>query len=60
MVSLESKSDLPRPPPYGSKWGHKIAVLIILPYISFIIAFTALDWISYKESLDISRSELPP
>ena len=37
----------------------KFANLILLPYISFIIAFTALEWISYKESL-ISQSDLPP
>ena len=44
---------------YGSNLGHKIADFVFLPYISFIIAFTALEWISYKESLD-SWSDLPP
>ena len=44
---------------YGSNWGHKIADFVFLPYISFNIAFTAVEWISYKESLDI-RSDLPP
>ena len=58
MESLISQSDLSPHPPYGSKWGHKIADLIFLPYISFIMAFTALR-ISYKESLDI-QSDLPP
>ena len=45
-------------PPNGSNWGHKMADWILLPYISCIIAFTASEWISYKESLD-SRSDLP-
>ena len=30
-------------PLYGSNWGHKIADLLLLPYVSFIIAFTALE-----------------
>ena len=43
--SLYSWSNLPSDPPYGSNWGHKIADLILLPYISFINAFTALECI---------------
>ena len=39
MESLFSRSDLPLTPPYGSKWSHKIADLVFLPYICFIIAF---------------------
>ena len=40
-------------PPYGSIWARKIADFFFLPYtcISFIIAFTALEWIPYMESL---------
>ena len=48
----------PMTPLYGSSWGHKIANLILLPCIFFIIGFTALEWISYKESLG-TRSDLP-
>ena len=40
----------PLTPLYGSNWGHKVAD---------IVAFTALEWNSYKESLD-SWSHLPP
>ena len=32
-------------PPYGSNRGHKIADFVFLPYISFIIAFSALECI---------------
>ena len=35
----------PQIPPYGSNWGHKIADFDILPFISFIIAFRALECI---------------
>ena len=31
--------------PYGSNWGHKIADLVLVPYISCIIALTALECI---------------
>ena len=31
----------PLAPLYGSNWGHKIADFAFLPYIAFIIAFTA-------------------
>ena len=42
MESIYSQSDSPPGPPYGSNWGHKIVDFVFLPYISFIIAFTAL------------------
>ena len=48
VKSLDSQSDLPpdSPPPlYGSNWGHKIANFVFLPYIAFILAFTALETI---------------
>ena len=44
VESLDSWSDIPpgtHPPPYGSYWGHKIGDFVFLPYISFIVAFTA-------------------
>ena len=43
MKSLDSQSDLPPEPPYGSNWGNKIANFDILPYNSFILAFRALE-----------------
>ena len=46
MESLNSRSVLPLTPPYGSNWGHKIAALEFLPYISFIVAFIALECIT--------------
>ena len=42
MKSRDSWSDLP---PYVSNWGHKIADLVFFPYISFILAFKALECI---------------
>ena len=45
MKSRDSRSDLPPEPPYGSNWGHKIADFVFLPYIYFILAFTALQCI---------------
>ena len=47
MKSQDSRSDLPLapPPPYGSNWGHEIANFVFLPYISFILAFRALEFI---------------
>ena len=52
MKSLDSWSDLPPDPPYGSNWGHKIADLVFLPLISFILAFRALECIKrYWETL---------
>ena len=68
VKSLYSWSDLPPdptpPPPYGLNWGHKIADFVFLPYISFILAFRALEYINrywkpYVKSL-YSRSDLPP
>ena len=44
-------------PPYGSNWGHKIANFVFLLYISFIIAFTALECIKSIYSLH-SQSDL--
>ena len=41
----DSQSDLPPEPPYGSNWAHKFADFVFLPYISFIIAFIALECI---------------
>ena len=43
MENLYSHSDKPPDPPYGSNWGHKIAEFVILPYVSFVIAFMALE-----------------
>ena len=52
MKSLDSWSDLPPDPPYGSNWGHKIADFVFLPLISFILAFTVLECIKrYWETL---------
>ena len=43
MESLESKSNF---------WGHKIADFVFLPYISFILAFRALECIKrYWETM---------
>ena len=38
MESLDSWSDLPPDPPYGSNWGHKIENFDILPDNSLIIS----------------------
>ena len=54
MESLYIASQIyPFPPPlYGSNWGHKIVDFVFLPYISFIIAFTALECIKrYWETI---------
>ena len=53
MESLSSRSVLlPDPPPYGSNWGKKIAVLEFLPDISFIVAFIASECIKrYWETI---------
>ena len=45
MKSLDSQSDFPPDPPYGSNWGHKIVDFVFLPYISFILAFRTLECI---------------
>ena len=59
MESLNSRSVLPHGPPYGSNWGHKIADLEFLPYISFIVAFIASESIKrYWESI-CGESKLP-
>ena len=62
MESLFSWSDLHLDPPsplMGQTGVIKIVDLVLLPYISFIIAFTALEWITYMKSL-YSQSGLPP
>ena len=41
MKSLDSQSDLSLDPPYGSNWGHKIADLGFLPYISLLQKYMA-------------------
>ena len=52
MKSLDSRSDLPPDPSYGSNWGHKIANFVFLPYISFINAFTDAECIKrYRETI---------
>ena len=52
VKSLDSRSGLPPDPPYGSKWGHKIANFVFLPYIPFILAFRALECIKrYWETI---------
>ena len=43
--SLDSLLDLPLTPSYGSNYGHKIVDFVFWPYISFSIAFTALECI---------------
>ena len=45
MKSQDSRSDLSPDPPYGSNWGNKIADFVFLPYIYFIVAFRALEYI---------------
>ena len=52
MESLNSRSVLSPTLPYGPNWGHKIAALEFLPYISFIVAFKASECIKrYWESI---------
>ena len=52
MKSLGSWSDLLPDPPYGSNWGYEIADYLFLPFISFILAFRALECIKrYWETL---------
>ena len=52
MESLNNRSVLPHGPPYGSNWDHKIADFEFLPYISFIVAFIASEYIKrYWESI---------
>ena len=52
MKSLDSRSDLPPDLSLWSNWGHKIADFVFLPYISFILAFRALECIKrYWETI---------
>ena len=56
MESLSSRSvlspDPSPPPPYGSNWGKKIAVVEFLPDISFIVAVIASECINrYWETI---------
>ena len=52
MMSLDSRSDFPRIPPYGSNWGHKIVDFVFWPFISFILAFRAFECIKrYWETI---------
>ena len=61
MYSLHSQSDLLLAPLHliAHTGLIKKADFFVLPYISFIIAFTALEWIRYMESL-YSQSGLTP
>ena len=47
VKSLDSPSDLPPDPPYGSNWGNKIANFVSLPDISFILALIDLFIFNY-------------
>ena len=52
VKSPDSQLDLPPDPPYGSNWGYKITDFVFLPYISFILAFRALECIKrYWETI---------
>ena len=52
MENLNSRPVLSPNPPYGLNWGHKIADFEFLPYISFIVAFIASEYIKrYWESI---------
>ena len=52
MKSLDSRSDLPPDPPYGSNKDHKIADFVFLPFIAFILAFRVLECIKmYWETI---------
>ena len=53
MMSLDIAGQIyPCIPPYGSNWGHKIVDFVFWPFISFILAFTALECIKrYWETL---------
>ena len=46
VKSLDSRSDLPPDPLLWVKMGYKIADFVFLPYISFILAFRALEYIN--------------
>ena len=45
MESLYSRSHLPSDPSNRSNCGHIIGDFVFLPYISFIIVLTALEYI---------------
>ena len=45
MKSIDSQSDLHPDPPMGHTGGYKIANFVFLLYISFILAFRALECI---------------
>ena len=52
MMSLDSRSDLPLHPPLWVNWGYKIVDFVFWPFISFILAFTALECIKrYWETI---------
>ena len=53
MKSLDSRSDLaPHPPLWVKLRGHKIVDFVFWPFISFILAFTALESIKrYWETI---------
>ena len=56
MKSQDSQSDLSPTPPFGSNWGHKIGDFVFFPYISFILALRAFEyikryWETYVKSL---------
>ena len=63
--SLHSQSDLPLSPTPPHLMGQtrlinkKQIFVFVLPYISFIISFTVLEWIPYMESL-YNQSGLSP
>ena len=63
IQSPHSHSDLPSypsPPNYGSNWAYKIADFLFLAYISFIIAFTVLEWIPYILIMPVRLTPCPP
>ena len=53
MIRVEIVGPIyPLTPPYGLNWGHKIIDFVFLPYISFILAFRALEYIKrYWETI---------
>ena len=52
VKSLDSCQIYLRIPPYGSNWGDKIADFVFWPFISFILAFRALECIKrYWETI---------
>ena len=55
MKSRDGRSDLPSDPPDGLNWNHKIPDFVFLSYISFILAFRALEYI--KRYWETTREE---